>query len=188
MAASLRSAAVRRLFSMGVTTWPPSLTSAVGLRLAEAQQAAGLDGAEILAGDHLADRDAEFLHGRTNFPGLGSACVVELPLLGDVGEIERVGVGLVLMGGAMAHDDDVAATAERGGPVGLGQGRQAGGQQARGQGQQADPSADDLNHGASPIGAGYSAATFRASGVRHWWRSSACLRLAFSRWASLTWP
>jgi hypothetical protein len=29
VAASLRSAAVRRLFSIGVTTWPPSLTSGV---------------------------------------------------------------------------------------------------------------------------------------------------------------
>ena len=55
--------------------------------------------------------DAEFLHGRTDFLGLGPAGVVELSLLGDVGEIERGGVGLVLMGGAVAHDEDVAATA-----------------------------------------------------------------------------
>ena len=36
--------------------------------------------------------------------------------------------------------------------------------------------------------AAHSAATFMASGLRHWWRRSACLRLAFSRWASLMWP
>ena len=59
--------------------------------------------------------------------GGGVAGVVELPLVGRILEIERIGVGLVGVSRAMAQHDDVAAALQRGKPggCGLADGRQS---------------------------------------------------------------
>ena len=48
--------------------------------------------------------------------GGATAGVVQVALLVDIGEIERIGVGLILMGGAMTDDNDVTTRAQIGEP------------------------------------------------------------------------
>jgi len=62
---------------------------------------------------------SELAHGVADRPGKRSATVVELPLLGDVLDIERIGVGLILMGRAVAEHNDVPALTDCGNPFGL---------------------------------------------------------------------
>jgi hypothetical protein len=66
-----------------------------------------------LTGDDLAHGNADLLEGCPE--GLGGllALGIQLPLLGDIVEVERIGVGLVRMGGAVPHNDDVTACAQR---------------------------------------------------------------------------
>src|SRR5262249_19024278 len=63
------------------------------------------------AGLDLADGDPELAERLANLLGFRASRVVELALLGDILEIERIGVGLVLMSGAMTEDDHVSALA-----------------------------------------------------------------------------
>ena len=86
---------------------------------AEAEQRAGLDRAIEHAGDDLADRDLQLAHRVADRAGKLAALIVELALLGDVREVERIGVSLILMGGAVTDDDDVAALAQGREPFGL---------------------------------------------------------------------
>ena len=67
----------------------------------------------------LADRNLQLAHVIPDRAGELATLIVELALLGDVLEIERVGVGLVAMGRAVAEDDDVTAAAHGRHPFGL---------------------------------------------------------------------
>src|SRR5262245_29201924 len=60
---------------------------------------------------NLADGNLELAHRLPDRPRERAALVVELALLGDVVEIERVGIGLIPVRRAMAEDDHVAALA-----------------------------------------------------------------------------
>ena len=62
---------------------------------------------------HLPDRDLQLAHRLADLARERAALVVELALLGDIGEIERIGVGLILMGRAVPEHDDVPAAAQR---------------------------------------------------------------------------
>ena len=86
--------------------------------LAEAQQGAGLDGALELAGLDLADGNLQRAKRVAHRLGRGAARIVELALVSRILRVERIGIGLIGIGRAMAHDDDVAAVAQRGNPGG----------------------------------------------------------------------
>jgi hypothetical protein len=81
---------------------------------------AGLERPVEHAGLDLADGNLEFAKRVTDLLGLGAAGIVELALLGDVLGIEWIGVGLILVRGAMAEDDHMSALAHRADPFGLG--------------------------------------------------------------------
>src|SRR5262249_3741093 len=74
-------------------------------------QRAGFDRAIEHAGLDLADRDPELAERLTDLLGLRAPRFIELALLGDILGIERIGVGLVLVSGAMTEDDHVPALA-----------------------------------------------------------------------------
>ena len=93
--------------------------SAVVVTAPKPEQRAGLDRAIEHAGVHLADRDLQLAHRVADRAGKRAALIVELALLGDVREVERIGVSLILMGGAVTDDDDVAALAQGREPFGL---------------------------------------------------------------------
>src|SRR5262245_32204828 len=68
---------------------------------------------------NLADGNLELAHRLPDRPRERAALVVELALLGDVVEIERVGVGLIAVRRAVAEDNHVAALAHGIDPFGL---------------------------------------------------------------------
>ena len=107
--ASLRIAAARRLFSIGVTTRPPSVMSALGVTAPKPSSVpvstARLNWLVTTCPTgmlQLAHRVADLARER-------AAVIVELALLGDVGDVERIGVGLILMRRAVAEHDHVPA-------------------------------------------------------------------------------
>src|SRR5262245_49044404 len=81
------------------------------LDIAETHQRARFDRTLEQAGTDLADRDPELVNRLPYRLRECSALVVELALLDHVPGIERVGVGLVLVGCAMAENDHKAAVA-----------------------------------------------------------------------------
>ena len=83
-----------------------------GFDVAEAQQCAGVNGALEHAGLNLPHRDPEFAHRLADRFCQRTAFVVELALLGDISRIERVGVGLIRIGRAVAENDHVPALAQ----------------------------------------------------------------------------
>ena len=107
--ASLRSAAVRRLFSLGETH--QSAFGDVGglFRVVETGELGCLVGAVKLAGDGFADRYADLLDRDTKgLCGLLSLWA-QLSLLGDIVGVERVAIGLIGVRSSMSEHDDVPA-------------------------------------------------------------------------------
>jgi hypothetical protein len=94
----------------------------VGARrdFAEAEQLAGLDRSIEHAGEDLAHRNVELAHRLADGARQHAPIVVELALLGDIGEVERIGVGLILVGGAVPEHDHVSALPQRIDPFCLG--------------------------------------------------------------------
>ena len=83
-----------------------------GFDVAEAEQGAGVHRPLEHAGSNQAYRDPQLAHGLADRFRQCPAGVVELALLGDVAQIERIGVGLIRMGGAVAENDHVSALAQ----------------------------------------------------------------------------
>src|SRR4030095_3074763 len=69
-------------------------------------------GAEESAGVRLADRHPGGLEDVSHRPGIGAPLVVQLALLGDVVEVQRIRVRLVGVSSPVANDDHVAAGAK----------------------------------------------------------------------------
>ncbi len=105
-------ASVRRSFSIGVTTRPPSVMSGDDVTAPKPSSVPV----------SIARLNMLVCTLPTGIPSLrmaspidlrqGAALVVELTLLGDVVEIEWIGVGLVAMGRAVSEDDNVPALAQ----------------------------------------------------------------------------
>ena len=84
-----------------------------GLRVLAADQPRALHGALKATRVRLADRNLGGLEGLTDRLGIGATGVVELALLGDVVEVQRIGIGLIGVCGAVSEHDDVAAAVEQ---------------------------------------------------------------------------
>jgi hydroxyacylglutathione hydrolase len=89
------------------------------LGFAEPKQRAGLDRPIEHAGVDLRDRDFQLAHRIADRPRQCAATVVELALLGDVADIERIGVGLVRMRRPMPEHDHMASAPQGINPFGL---------------------------------------------------------------------
>ena len=83
------------------------------MRLLAGDQARRVDGALEAARVGLADRHAVRFEHLADDPRLRASLVIELPLLRDVFEVQRIGVGLIGMGAAVANHDHVAAAPQR---------------------------------------------------------------------------
>src|SRR4029077_4608526 len=70
------------------------------------------DRAVVLAGVDLAERDAELAVRRADLLRDLFALVAQQALLRDVVVVQRIGIGLVAVGRAVAEHDDVAALPE----------------------------------------------------------------------------
>ena len=107
-----RSAAVRRLFSFGRTTSPPSDTSGVACgSLPPIRRAVSTARKKRLEYDFPIGTAAA-LKTLAERPGIGAPLVVQLALLGDVVEVQRIRIRLVGVRGPVTDDDHVAARAE----------------------------------------------------------------------------
>jgi hypothetical protein len=148
-----RSALARRLFSSGAHHEAALAEIGGGLDVLEAGQHCGLVGAIELARTDLADRHARRFDRCAERLGELLALVVEFALLGDVGEVERVGIGLVAEGRAVPHEYHVSAFPQRLGErlrviSGL-RGLRGGGSDA-GEKRQSYERCKDCPHGSSP--------------------------------------
>src|SRR5262245_7413569 len=90
-----------------------------GFHVAKAHQRAGVDRALEQAGVNLTNGNPELAQRFSDRFCQRAAIVVELTLLGDVIRIEGVGVGLILMGCAMAKNDHITTIAQGADPFGL---------------------------------------------------------------------
>src|SRR5262249_54028739 len=90
-----------------------------GNHVPASHQRAGIGCALEKAAVNLADGDPEFAHRFPNRFCQRPPFIIELALLDDVTWIERVGVGLILIGRAMTEDDHIAAITQRIDPFGL---------------------------------------------------------------------
>src|SRR6266702_5821849 len=90
---SLRQACVRRSFSIGGTTRPPSVMSGDATTSPKPSSVPVSTARMEHAGLNLRHRNLELVHRLANRFCERAAVVVELALLGDVVRIEGVGVG-----------------------------------------------------------------------------------------------
>src|SRR6516165_4770374 len=106
VASIFRNASERRLFSSGDTTRPPSVRSAVFSMFSEHR---GLIGTVILARVDRTDRNASLTQSSPKLLGKHLALIIEVSLGRDVVEIERISVGLIREGSAVADNDHETA-------------------------------------------------------------------------------
>src|SRR5262249_17373496 len=83
-----------------------------GGHIAEAHQHSGFHRALEHARLDLSDRYFELAHRLAHRARLRATFIVKLSLLGDVFEIEWIGIGLIRVRRAVAHDDHVPAVAQ----------------------------------------------------------------------------
>jgi hypothetical protein len=89
------------------------VTMSVFVPAAGTVPASGLHCAEEPAGIDLPERHRGRLECLTGGPGVPASLVVELALLGDIVQVQRIRVRLIRVRGAVAHDDHVASRLQR---------------------------------------------------------------------------
>src|SRR5215831_16132835 len=113
--ASMRRAAARRLFSLGETTKPPSAISTV-VETSPKPSSVPVSTARWKRLVWTLPTGILSLCSASPIDLASAPGVVELTLVGGILGVERIGIGLVRIGGAMAQHDDMAALLQRRNP------------------------------------------------------------------------